>query len=117
VTALHDPERKNVDLQDTSIETELPRKTEMIADVNNGSVTRVLATQEETITRVVLELKKPMDYNAVMSAESPYWHMIALHPPTAKHYSSPSYTLSLRSSEDRLLVIPRWTVSVFRKRE
>jgi hypothetical protein len=85
VTALHDPERINVDLQDTSVAAELPKKKEMVVDVNNRLVARVLAAQEGSNARVVLDLKMPVEYNSVLSAESPYWLMIALHRRPKRH--------------------------------
>jgi hypothetical protein len=86
VIALHHPERINVDLRDTSVAAELASKKGMVvADVNNGLVRRVLAAQGGSITHLVVELKEPTEYNALMSAESPYWLMIALHPRRRKH--------------------------------
>jgi GAF domain/AMIN domain len=82
-TTLHDPERIRFDLQDTSIAAGLlgkkPKKEEMVWYVNDGLVARIHAAQEGNVTRVVLDLKAPADYNAVLSAAFPYRLMIAVH--------------------------------------
>jgi len=83
-TTLHDPERIRFDLQDTSIAAGLlgkKRKKEIVTYVNDGQVARIHAAQEEgNITSVVLDLKAPAEYNAVLSGAFPYRLMIAVHP-------------------------------------
>jgi N-acetylmuramoyl-L-alanine amidase len=79
--ALHDPERIYFDLQDTSLPAEFEKKREMVVDVNDRLVERVRAAQKDgNVTRVVLDLKGPAEYNTVLSSESPYRLMIAVHP-------------------------------------
>ena len=80
--SLHDPERIYFDLQDTSIApADGQNKKEMILEVDDQLVERVRAAQKDgSVTRVVLDLKAPVEYNTVLSSESPYRLMIAVHP-------------------------------------
>ncbi|MBV9610420.1 MAG: N-acetylmuramoyl-L-alanine amidase, partial [Acidobacteria bacterium] len=79
--ALHDPERIYFDLQDTTMPAEYSNKKELVVDVNDRLVSRVRAAQKGgSVTRVVLDLKAPAEYNTVLSADSPYRLMISIHP-------------------------------------
>ena len=79
--ALHDPERIYFDLQETSLAENFPKKKELVVDVDDQLVERVRAAQKDgSVTRVVLDLKSPAEYNTVLSSDSPYRLMIAVHP-------------------------------------
>jgi len=82
-TTLHDPERIRFDLQDTSMAAGLLRnkqQKEMITYVNDGLIAHIHAQEKGNITSIVLDLKAPADYNAVLSVVFPYRLMIAVHP-------------------------------------